>query len=139
MDFIWWLIAIVLMAVGLIGTVLPVVPGTVIILAAAMLHQMMLGTREESGVVEYCRIGFADAVVVRAGICGRLFRRETIRRDEMGGFRRHGRRDRRTFLSSLDCSSARSSARLPENSWPAREWSMPGGRVGDVARQSRAG
>ena len=52
MDFIWWLVAIVLMAVGLIGTVLPVVPGTVIILAAAVIHQIMLGTGEESGMVE---------------------------------------------------------------------------------------
>ena len=49
MDFIWWLIAIVLMAVGLIGTVLPVVPGTTIILAAALLHQIMLGTERSLG------------------------------------------------------------------------------------------
>ena len=49
MDLLWWLIAIVLMAVGLIGTVLPVVPGTVIILAAALIHQMMLGTEKSLG------------------------------------------------------------------------------------------
>jgi uncharacterized protein YqgC (DUF456 family) len=49
MDFIWWLFAIVLMAVGLIGTVLPVVPGTVIILAAALIHQVMLGTEKSLG------------------------------------------------------------------------------------------
>lgn len=49
MDFIWWLIAIVLMAVGLIGTVLPVVPGTAIILAAALLHQIMLGSERSLG------------------------------------------------------------------------------------------
>jgi uncharacterized protein YqgC (DUF456 family) len=49
MDFIWWLFAIVLMAVGLIGTVLPVVPGTTIILAAALLHQIMLGTERSLG------------------------------------------------------------------------------------------
>jgi uncharacterized protein YqgC (DUF456 family) len=49
MDLLWWLVAIVLMAVGLIGTVLPVVPGTVIILAAALIHQMMLGTEKSLG------------------------------------------------------------------------------------------
>jgi len=49
MELIWWLIAIILMAVGLIGTVLPVVPGTVIILAAAMIHQMMLGSEKSLG------------------------------------------------------------------------------------------
>ena len=49
MDFIWWLLAIVLMAVGLIGTVLPVVPGTAIILAAALLHQIILGSEKSLG------------------------------------------------------------------------------------------
>ena len=43
MDFIWWFAAIVVMAVGLIGTVLPVVPGTTIILAAAVGHRLMVG------------------------------------------------------------------------------------------------
>jgi uncharacterized protein YqgC (DUF456 family) len=42
MELVWWLIAIVLMAVGLIGTVLPFVPGAVVILAAAVIHQIML-------------------------------------------------------------------------------------------------
>jgi uncharacterized protein YqgC (DUF456 family) len=42
MELLWWLIAIVLMAIGLIGTVLPLVPGAVVILAAAILHQVML-------------------------------------------------------------------------------------------------
>lgn len=49
MDFIWWLIAIVLMAVGLVGTVLPVVPGAIIILGAAVLHQIMLGSEKSVG------------------------------------------------------------------------------------------
>ena len=48
MELLWWLIAIVLMAVGLLGTVLPVVPGAIIILAAAILHQIMLGPRKVS-------------------------------------------------------------------------------------------
>jgi len=42
MELIWWLIAIVLMAVGLLGTILPLVPGAIIILAAAIVHQLML-------------------------------------------------------------------------------------------------
>jgi uncharacterized protein len=49
MDIFVWFLAIVLMAVGLIGTVLPVLPGTVIILAAALIHQMMLGTERSLG------------------------------------------------------------------------------------------
>jgi len=49
MELLWWLIAIVLMAVGLLGTVLPVLPGTTIILAAAILHQIMLGPGKSLG------------------------------------------------------------------------------------------
>lgn len=49
MELLWWLIAIVLMAAGLIGTVLPVVPGTTIILAAALLHRVMLGPEKSIG------------------------------------------------------------------------------------------
>ena len=43
MDLLWWLAAIVVMAIGLIGTVLPVLPGTTIILAAAILHRIFVG------------------------------------------------------------------------------------------------
>jgi uncharacterized protein YqgC (DUF456 family) len=43
MELVWWLIVIVLFAVGLIGTVLPVFPGTTIILAAAVIHRLVLG------------------------------------------------------------------------------------------------
>jgi uncharacterized protein YqgC (DUF456 family) len=49
MEFLWWLFAIVLMAVGLIGTVLPAVPGAIIILAAAVIHQIMLGSEKSLG------------------------------------------------------------------------------------------
>jgi hypothetical protein len=49
MELLWWLFAIVLMAVGLIGTVLPAVPGAVVILAAAVIHQIMLGTEKSLG------------------------------------------------------------------------------------------
>lgn len=43
MELLWWLATIVLFAVGLIGTVLPVVPGTTIILAAVIVHRLMVG------------------------------------------------------------------------------------------------
>ena len=43
MELICWAIVVVLFAVGLIGTVLPVFPGTTIILAAAIIHRVMLG------------------------------------------------------------------------------------------------
>jgi uncharacterized protein YqgC (DUF456 family) len=49
MELLWWLIAIMLMAAGLLGTVLPVFPGTTIILFAAVLHRIMLGPMKSIG------------------------------------------------------------------------------------------
>lgn len=43
MVSLWWTITLLLMLVGLVGTVLPLMPGTTIILAAAVLHRVMLG------------------------------------------------------------------------------------------------
>ncbi len=49
MELFWWLFTIVLFAVGLIGTVLPIIPGTTIILAAAVIHRLMLGAEKSIG------------------------------------------------------------------------------------------
>src|ERR1043166_4065527 len=49
MELLWWSVAVILFAVGLIGTVLPVFPGTIIILAGALLHRMMLGPEKSVG------------------------------------------------------------------------------------------
>jgi hypothetical protein len=49
MEALWWLFAIVLMALGLIGTVIPIVPGTTIILAAAVVHRLALGANRSLG------------------------------------------------------------------------------------------
>ena len=49
MELFWWLVTIVLFAVGLIGTVAPVLPGTTIILAAAVIHRIMLGAEKSIG------------------------------------------------------------------------------------------
>jgi hypothetical protein len=49
MELFWWSVAVILFAVGLIGTVLPVFPGAIIILAGALLHRMMLGPEKSVG------------------------------------------------------------------------------------------
>jgi hypothetical protein len=49
MELLWWFVTIVLFAVGLIGTVAPVLPGTTIILAAAVVHRIMLGAEKSIG------------------------------------------------------------------------------------------
>ncbi|MDQ6809532.1 MAG: DUF456 family protein [Verrucomicrobiota bacterium] len=46
MASIWWLVTIVLFAVGLIGTVVPVVPGPTIVCAAVVLHRVMVGPQK---------------------------------------------------------------------------------------------
>ena len=49
MELFWWLFTIVLFAIGLLGTVLPFVPGTTVILAAAIIHRIMLGADKSVG------------------------------------------------------------------------------------------
>jgi len=46
MELFWWFLTIVLFAIGLLGTVLPFVPGTTVILAAAIIHRLMLGSEK---------------------------------------------------------------------------------------------
>src|SRR5436190_3283399 len=49
MELFWWFLTIVLFAVGLIGAIVPVLPGTTIILAAAVIHHIMLGPDKSIG------------------------------------------------------------------------------------------
>src|SRR4051812_39421069 len=49
MELFWWFLTIVLFAIGLIGTIAPVLPGTTIILAAAIIHRIMLGADKSIG------------------------------------------------------------------------------------------
>jgi uncharacterized protein YqgC (DUF456 family) len=49
MELFWWFFAIALFAAGLIGTIVPVLPGTTIILAAAIIHRLVLGAEKSIG------------------------------------------------------------------------------------------
>src|SRR5438552_625615 len=49
MPTLWWTLTLLLMLLGLIGTVLPLVPGTVLILGAAVMHRLALGTEHSVG------------------------------------------------------------------------------------------
>ena len=49
MELFWWFLTIMLFAVGLIGTVVPFLPGTTIIMAAAVVHRIMLGADKSVG------------------------------------------------------------------------------------------
>ena len=49
MDLLCWLLTLLLFAVGLIGAVVPVLPGTTIILAAAVIHRVLVGAEKSIG------------------------------------------------------------------------------------------
>ena len=49
MPAFWWTLTLVLMLAGLIGTVVPVLPGTTVILAAAIMHHLALGEAHSVG------------------------------------------------------------------------------------------
>lgn len=49
MPTLWWTLTLVLMLAGLVGTVVPLLPGTTIIFAAAVLHHFMMGEAHSVG------------------------------------------------------------------------------------------
>jgi len=48
-EALWWTATLLLMIIGLIGTVVPLLPGTTVILGAAILHRFALGETESVG------------------------------------------------------------------------------------------
>src|SRR5262249_2499478 len=49
MELFWWILTLVLMAIGLLGTVLPILPGPALIFGAAVIHRLMLGPEKGLG------------------------------------------------------------------------------------------
>jgi len=49
MPALWWTLTLILMLTGLVGTVVPMLPGTTIIFAAAVLHHFLLGEAHSVG------------------------------------------------------------------------------------------
>lgn len=44
MDLLWWFLVLALMLIGLAGTLLPLVPGTILILCGAVVNYFALNT-----------------------------------------------------------------------------------------------
>ena len=74
MELFCWVVAIVFMAVGLIGCVVPILPGTTIILAGAIVHRILLGPERSLGlgalVVLLALTVFSYAIDAAAGFLG---------------------------------------------------------------------
>jgi uncharacterized protein YqgC (DUF456 family) len=49
MSVLWWSLTILLMTVGMVGTVIPLLPGTTIIFAAAVIHRVAMGEQHSVG------------------------------------------------------------------------------------------
>ena len=49
MDVLWWSLTVILMLAGLAGTVLPLLPAHILILAGALLHRLTLGPEQSVG------------------------------------------------------------------------------------------
>jgi uncharacterized protein YqgC (DUF456 family) len=48
-DALWWTLTLVLMFIGFVGTVVPLLPGSTVILAAAVVHRIALGESHSVG------------------------------------------------------------------------------------------
>ena len=73
MELFWWGTTLVLMAIGLIGTVLPLLPGTTIILAAAILHRLMLGPSKSLGWASLVLLAFLTIASYAIDLAGGWF------------------------------------------------------------------
>lgn len=73
MELLWWVITIVLFAVGLIGTIAPVLPGTTIILAAAVIHRIMLGSEKSIGWRTIIVLVLLTLATYAIDVCGGYF------------------------------------------------------------------
>lgn len=49
METLWWILTLLVMFLGLLGTVLPLLPGTTLIFAAAVFHRLMFGPAASLG------------------------------------------------------------------------------------------
>ncbi len=49
MHALWWSLTILLFIIGMIGTVIPLLPGTTIIFAAAVIHRVAMGEEHSVG------------------------------------------------------------------------------------------
>lgn len=49
MHTLWWSLTIVLFLIGMIGTIIPLLPGTTIIFAAAVIHRVTMGEEHSVG------------------------------------------------------------------------------------------
>ncbi|MFM7180413.1 MAG: DUF456 domain-containing protein [Verrucomicrobiales bacterium] len=56
-DLLFWSLTCVLMLVGLAGTILPLLPGQIIVMAAAVLHYFTVGAEQSPGWTGYIIMG----------------------------------------------------------------------------------
>ncbi|PYJ72137.1 MAG: hypothetical protein DME72_08595, partial [Verrucomicrobia bacterium] len=134
MELFWWLFTVVLFAVGLIGTVLPVFPGTTFILAGAIIHRIMLGPEKSIGWRSIAVLSLLTLATYALDFLSGYFGRS----DEMGNDRRCSRcTDRRLFRNRrIACRAGdwRNCRRISCRQENGRRWP---GRLGEFDGKSR--
>ena len=126
------------MAVGLIGTVLPAVPGAIIILAAAVIHQIMLGSEKSLGWWNIAALVLLTLLSYALEFAGGYFGAKRFGATKWGAFGATTRCDRRTLLSlsRIDRRSNRGRDRRRTRGGKASGQRRTRG-LGDIARQPR--
>src|SRR5437762_12938877 len=98
MEQFWWFFTIVLLAVGLIGSVLPAIPGATIILAAAVMHRIMLGPEKSLGWRALTVLVLLTLATYAIDVLSGYFGAKYFGATKWGSVRRNHRRDRRTLF-----------------------------------------
>jgi len=57
MAMLWWIITLLLMLVGLFGSLVPWIPGSVLIFAGAVIHYVFLGSEKSVGIATIIILG----------------------------------------------------------------------------------
>jgi hypothetical protein len=69
MTALWWTLTLIFMLIGLVGAVVPLLPGTTIILAAAIFHRLMLGENHSIGLWTISGLTFLTLVSYAVEFC----------------------------------------------------------------------
>jgi hypothetical protein len=98
MELFWWSVTLVLMAIGLVGTVLPIFPGPAVIFAAAILHRSILGTEKSIGWPSILVLLFLALASYAIDFAGGWLGARRFGSHPLGHARRRGRGDPRALF-----------------------------------------
>jgi uncharacterized protein len=129
-ELLWWLTTIVLFAVGLIGAVVPLLPGTTIILAAAIIHRLMLGPEKSVGWRTIAILAVLTLVTYALDFLSGYFGAKYFGATKWGMFGAIIGAVVGIFFGFIGFFVGPVIGAIAGGSSPANNWSMPAGRAG---------